>query len=795
MNRFAAIAALLTPAIYAADSSGAEKSWIPDAVEAARGVVQGWQKASDGIANELQFFHSSLPPVGNSTALPESENGDAVIVCDRGLLFDAKNSRLVYVGNVRMRDTRLTLHARNELYLHLEELSNNSGKKDKQTGAKTTASKKPTAPAAKPTPATEKSVSPPAVAADKPAAKPSAPAVSTPQEVTVPLHIETGSAEANVVDNRIILFSAAGEAPIVLTRGEDTLIAKPSATAPARILADSAGNILIEGEEIYISYTDAENGKSTVRTKDGLAYYHAANNTLNLTGDIQLTHPDGKLNCTESLRLVLTPAEQTVPAKEGFMSQFTGMRLTGVSAAEAKGNVVAETRGVNGSRPGSAQGDMLVYNGITGDCSITGADSRLTYGEHNTIYANEGIHLLPNGDIELRGTNIHGTYERPSQQDKTAVVRGSFQSGDNIIFTAETSQITTPNGLTATDSELDFSCTGAVKLTMERKESTAKPDAKKGIPNIAIAEYSDITAAEANGQVRAKRLAGGKVISSMEGEQAVINMKTGSALLTGGAETPAVMVHESNRIVATPGDTPAVLNLKENGDIILTGKDITATLKGKNGLTTAKGQHSMTLYRAENRIESGGGVTITAPSAIITTKGPLSAILQPDETEKSAPSGSSGFSRHAFNYIGIKSADTKNGGTVRTEKGSMQCSGSIHVTMNPEAGENHEMAGVQHAVANGNVMLLTKDSNNQMIRAIGDRLTVNGETGMKSLTGREVILENENNRHTVSGKGATVHVDKKNKVRISGEKHDTQVTKLREQSAKQKQNNSKPKNK
>lgn len=793
MKRLAAITVLLTPAVCAADYTASAPEWLPAAVDSARGIIHSWQQSAEGVAKELQFFHSSLPPVGNSTELPESPNGDAVIVSDCGLLFDAKTSRLVYVGNVRMRDTRLTLHARDSLYLHLEELSGNGSKKQPNETAKP-APQKTAAAAAQPTadttPAAPKAK--PAAPASKPAATAATPQ-ATPQPAPqatppqLPLHIETGSAEANVVDNRIILFSPAGEAPIVLTRGEDTLVATPSDTEPARILADKDGNILIEGKEIFISYTSPEQGKSTLRAGNGIAFYHAGQHSLYLSGAVEMTHPNGKLNCTDSLCLVLTPGESTAPAKSGFMSQFTGMRLNGISAATAKGNVVAETGGVNGSLPGTVYGDELVYNGETGACSVIGSDCRLTYGSHNVLYANEGVFLLPNGDIELKGSDIHGSYERPSQKKDAAPVQGTFRSGGYIVFHAETGTISTDKGFTARDTELDFSCTGPVQLELARKPGTAKQEKKPGLPNLAITEYGDITTATAQGSVRGKRMDGDKVISSLAGEHAVINMEKGSAVLTGSSDSPAVMEHENNRIVATPGDTPPVLNLKENGDILLTGKDISATLQGKDGLTTATGTDSMMLIRAENRIETGSGVTIKAPSAIITTKGPLSAILLPGNDTDSKV-----FGQHSFNYIGVQSAHTASGGTVRTEKGSMQCTGAIQLTMDPNADANDEMAGIQNAVANGNVMLLTKDKDNRMMRASGDRLTINGKTGMKSLTGREVILENEHNRHIVSGKGAAVHVDKKNNVRISGEKHDTQVTKLKEQATKNKQNNSKP---
>lgn len=789
MNRFAAIAALLMPALYAEENNASQPTWFAQALQEARSEIRAWYLSTGQIARELRFFHSSLPEVGESVQLPESENGDAVIVCDRGLLFDAKDSRMVYVGNVRMRDSRLTLHARDNLYLKLDTLSSNKEKEAAPpTPAETTQVKKPEK---------QQPVSPKKTGRTEASASSPIQPKKTPDLQNQVLHIETGSAEANVVSNRIILFSPPGGEPIELTRGEDKLIAQPSSKHTAKILADRNGNILVEGADIYISYNQPERGTSTIKVKGGLVYYHAAKRMLTLTGEVELTHPDGKLNCNRLLSLILSQEAGGVPREStGFMSQFTGISFNGISAATAIGDVRAETKGAERREPGTVIGEKLVYNGHTGACRVTGSNCKLTYGKNTCIFANEGVYLLPNGDIELKGTNLHGTYERRSQRENAAPICGTFKSGGNILFHADTGHITTDKGFSATDPELDFSCTEMAKLTLRKKSGNPSATTNKALPNLAITEFEDIVTASATGKVRLKRLSEGKLVSELQGESGFINMANGSAQLISGATTPAILIHESNRICATPGESPATLILKENGDILLTGKEITAAMRSKDGLTTATGQGRMELIRKENRILTGSGVTIKMPSAIITTRGPLTAILQETaQEEHHSPKRNNAFARHSFNFTGIKSADTKNGGTVRTEKGSMQCTGSIHVTMDPHAGENHEMAGVRHAEANGTVMLLTKDSNNQMIRATGDRLTINGDTGMKSLTGREVILENENNRHIVSGKGAAIHVDKKNKVRITGEKHDTQVTKLNEQSAKHKQNKSPQKNK
>ena len=90
-------------------------------------------------------------------------------------------------------------------------------------------------------------------------------------------------------------------------------------------------------------------------------------------------------------------------------------------------------------------------------------------------------------------------------------------------------------------------------------------------------------------------------------------------------------------------------------------------------------------------------------------------------------------------------------------------------------------------------MLLTRTSDNRLLHATGDLMTIDAATGMKKLTGRRVTLGDEKNTHVVSGKGAAVYVDAKNNARISGEKHTTVATGLNEQADKRKQEQQKKK--
>ncbi|MBQ2813378.1 MAG: hypothetical protein IJE66_04465 [Akkermansia sp.] len=771
MNRFAAIAAILSPTLCAATPT--DTPWLADGVKAARAIVNLWEEQSHHVGEELKFFHASLPADTGDTTLPESPNGDTVIICDRALLFDAESSRLVYVGNVRMRDARLTMRAKDNLYVRLQDSTLDKGKESSAQQLKPVpdASKKPTA-----------------APAAKPAAAPRQPVkekeVKEPEQ---PGHIDTGSAVVDTQNNHIILYSPPGAAPIEITRGSDIVRVCPSADSPARILADPDGNVLLEGQDIYLCGKDKDGAISELRIPRSTVYYHAANQSLTVPGKCYLTHPNGTLACSEKLCIYLQaePQETQQADKKEFLSQFTGVRLSGIRSAVAVGDVQASTDGVNGSAPGTAHGDRLTYDGSTGACSIEGGACRLTYGEHNSLYADRGIHLLPNGDIELLGSRIYGTYERPAQQEGAAPVRGTFETAGDVIFRAESGIVST-TGLRTQDSESSFSCTGTVRLHLARKEGAVAPEQKPGMPNLAVTTYGgDVQLVEAEGDIRAGRLEGQTLVNEMRGNQLTMNLRTGEATLLGTPDIPAIISHENSRIEAYPGEEiEAKLDVLANGDLRLTGGTIRADMKTRDGMTTARCREFMYLYRADHRVETGSSVELTSPTAILTTNGPLHAILQPDPKAE-APSGR--YPQHHFNYIGVRTADTAQGGSVRTAKGSMQCSGPIHLDMDPTAATTGEYAGLRRATAAGNVKLLTKSSDKRLLHATGDLLTVNAITGMKTLTGRKVTLGDANNTHIVSGKGAAVHVDAKNNARISGEKHTTIATKLNEQAEKQKQ--------
>lgn len=776
MIKASVIAALSIPVLCAATPADYSAE-----IAAARQQADNWQGNLAQVREELNALGVDMSSPTTTAEIPETE--DTVAVADRGLLFDTANSRIIYLGNVRLRDARAHLNAAEQLQIHLLNLTDDSKEtpepEPQEADALTEVTEIPAAPAEEAATKTEA-----ATAEAEAEAQPTPDAALEAAPATEPAQINTHSAIADTINNAILLYAPAAGEDIYMQQGENHVRITPASDAPARILADPQGNILLEGSIIDLRMVDKNGGVATLNTKGGPVFYHAATHTLHAPGNSAFTHPDGTLTCTESLGVVLKPEETQAKEKEGFMSQFTGLRFNGISTATAKGQVVL-TGVAKDERPAMrAEGDTLTYYGETGECSLEGSRCRLAYGQFD-VHADEGLHLLANGDIELRGKDIHGTYERASGTPGQ-MLSGSFKANAHVIFKADTGIITTEKGIFMQDDEMDFSCTGPAQLVLSPKEGAVEPEQKSGMPNLAITRYGDVARAKATGNVVAHRFEPGtrKCIGELKAAIAETDLETGETLLTGEPGEPLIALYEGNRIVATPAaGRAATMQLLANGDLKLNGDTIDATMVNKDGTTTARCRDYVRLIRAEDRLETGSSTELHAPTVILTTNSSLSAKLASSGKERKEPTpGKKGFGRFQFDYTGIQEATTDAGCTLRTEQGSMQCTGPVHIVMEPEgAGKSAAMGGMKYATAAGNVAIAGKDSSGRLMRATGDHLKIDSSTSMKVLSGKRVTLSDANNTHIITGKGAAISIDARNNVKITGSSHKTHASNVRQQ--------------
>ncbi len=700
------------------------------------------------------------------TAMPEVPEGQSVAVSDGGLFFDAAHSQLVYLRNVRLNDARVKLRAANRLYLQLPTQGEEAD--TLRTGAQTAAT---TAAAGKTvdTPVVEKLPLP-----------------------SVPLEITAYDAMVDSAANRIFFTSGPGAPELSLRQGENFIILTQGDDAPARALADEHGNILLEAPLIHLAWQAEDGSCSEFRTSGGRVLFHAATHALVMEGPVEASYRDGEstVSCSGPLCVTLKPAEgAAASSKSGFMSQFTSMRFSGIAAASATGNVQLSTR--SGGEGMVLSGDALFYNGLTGAVELPGTPCIVSYGKDgcNTLQLEGSLALEPNGDIHLKGKgNIEGSYERPAREEGAAPLRGTLSATAPLSFHAATGTVTT-RALTIRDAEASLSCKGEILLTLaprpeEGREQAKLPEREKaGMVNMALANYSGIAAIKASGQVRGQLLDPASPATpeaTLAASQLDANLNTGEFLLTGAGEDTVIAFQGYSLSGTADAQTSSSIHLKPNGDIEARGAQVTCTVPGSKGLTTITSTDRILLAREPRSLSLGPGTRLQSPDGIVTTNGSMQAVLAP--STKPAKPLSPRFPHLTYDFSGLDSAETFEGGTIRTAQGSLQCTQHLSILMMPQGdAAASALGGVRSAIASGRVFIAAMDASGRVMRASGDRLEIDGISGEKKLTGSRVVLEDARNRHEAAGEGAAVRIDARNNARITGARHTTSATGIRSQ--------------
>lgn len=700
-----------------------------------------------------------LPPptTDADTSLPERSGSDTVAVADGGMIFDAGNSRVAYINNVRLADPRLELRSSESLFIQFPQKTLKQGKSSAKDSATTGLNKKETAST------TEQE-----------------PTATTPQD-TPPVQISAAVTMVDAVQNTIYLeSSSAPGATVIIAREQTKLQITAQESARAFILADSNGDIYISAADVDLKWSDSRGNVSTLHNKQGKAYYQAETHQLHFDGPTEVQTPDGSISADECLVLTLTVEEKE--GDEGdFMPQFTGIHIKGIEAADARGNVKITRPSVGDAPAAEICGEALHYDGLTGDVKVSGSGTRLVYGAQE-LRTDGSLHLAENGDITLQGDTISGKYSRPAADKAAAPIQGTFSTSGCITFTAADHTITLPNGITAQDALSNFSAQGRLAIQLQPDtEAKTQDRTRTGMVNLAIAQHKDIAAIEATGgiavQHRNSEQEAGLVLTA---DDAQLNFLTAEAEFTSTAGKTTNLQYNGYCLAAADEQKSTRLYLAPNGDLTLTGAKLTAELPGKKTTTSATCTESMTLNRESGVLKLGPKSRMVADNGILSAHGELELTLYPGPAEKNRPI-SERYPHLVFNYAGLKQADTAKGGTVQTKQGSMECSGAIHVEMLPESAADNDLGSVRLATAEGNVAIAGKDSTGRMMRAMGDRLSVDGTTGNKVLSGDKVTLQDAHNTHIASGAGARVVLDKNNNVRISGAKQSTSATRIKNQ--------------
>lgn len=760
-------------------------SWQAEAIQERKASIHSIRsicKEVDEILLHLGINDTPDEYAIENREMPTGNPGETVAEADGGMLFDAANSRVTYINNVRVNDARAKLRCLRRLYVQLPK----STLLQRQEGAKDAVEHSAPQQAA---PESEAA----ATEAQEIETIPGLPMADTPATMELPagnapLDITTEEAVIDTNRNCILLTGSTRHSPgIHIRRGQDEITLHPTQKGEAPvIMADANGDIMIHSGKMQLSWRDKDGATCELKAEAEHIYYRAAEHSLLVEGKASLRTPHGILQFDKGALIALEPAHPQGKKDDGFMSQFTNVSIAGIAHAEAWGNVMATTPANQSHQAAEIRGEHLVYSAKTGSCLTEGKNCRLVYGK-NTLQTDGSLRLEPNGNIYLSGADITGSYERPAPQKEKQAVQGSFRTADTLVFSAEDGTISAPKGITLKDDYSDFSCSGPLVLKLrpnEKEESTPKV----GNLNLAIARYTEISQARASGSIIVHHGdAPGAPDTELLASEADVNMLTGEVTLTAAGGQEARLRIKGYEIAAKSPQAPSLVELKGNGDISITGEQINATLQAKEGGARILARNNLYLNREKGEISIGPNSRITSPDGILTANGPLTATLHRAPAAEARPILPN-FPHLVYNYDGLEKASTNNGGTIRTEQASMQCSGPITVVMNlnPAKKDSSPTAAIRHASASGNVALAGKDGTGRIIKATGDTLSLNGATGEKRLSGSKVTLADAYNTHTAFGPGASVIIDKKNNARIIGSRHTTTATRIHDQIEQQK---------
>lgn len=760
MKPLPAVLLLMSAALTAGANSPAEVQQAIAENEATLSAVQAAYQAADKSVTEL-VGQLPPPPSEPDNSMPARSGTDTVAVADGGLLFDANNYRLVYIHNVRVADPRLELRSADRLYIQFPRKTVEKGKSSAQNTVTTGLNKSPN-PAAQPV-------------ADKEQA-----ADEAPTKGSTPVCISAATTVVDAVTNLIYLESAMADGSTITLSNENNELKLTSAEdKTATLLASPDGNLLLKGASIDLKWIDRNGSPCTLHNEQGSAYYNAATHELHFPGYTAILTADGTIHSNKLLTLKLIVKE--TEKKSSFMPQFTSIRIEGIETATAEGQVQLTRPATEGAPTAAVNGEKLSYDSTSGEVTISGPQTTLTYGEQR-LSTDGSLHLAGNGDISLQGNNISGNYSRPSGDKSAPPIIGSFSTSGELTFTAATHTITLPNGLQAKDELSTISANGKVDLLLQPgAQPNISDNEKTGKLNLAIAQHKDIVSVHATGGVNLQHRSNPQEPGlTIAADDAQLNFQTAEATFTSAAGKLTDVSYNGHRLSAISENSNSSLHLATNGDLSLQGDTVSATLPGKTAPINSNCRERMVLEREAGLLVLGPKSRVTAPEGILSANGELKLQLYPGPEAKNRPAIAR-YPQLVYNYAGLKQADTANGGTVQAKQGSMECHGPIHIEMLEESAAEGPMGSIRTATAAGGVALAGKDSTGRMLRATGDMLTIDGATGSKVLSGDKVIVQDARNTHTASGGGARIELDSKNNVRISGAKQSTSATRIHEQ--------------
>lgn len=463
-------------------TANSHETWLSDALTEREATLQLFETVRKNADEAILTLTDSIPEPGQvltNTDMPESPTGDTVAVSDGGMLFDVEKGHLVYINNVRVVDERLRMRCSDRLYIHLPDSTLNEGEEEAKNVLKETPQVEQKA---------DTEVTPD----------------GTTERTFTPVEIDAATAIVDSVSNNALILGRAGApASVSIIQGENRLILKSSDEKPARMLVDSNGDVLINADSIELQWQDNKGRISKLNNSGGLAYYRHSDAKLLITGTSHLETPEGTVRSTKEICLLIQQEKKSSTGdSDNIMPQFNGIRITGINGASALGDVHLEMPAKENRPAISMQGDSFVYNGRTGECSMSGNDASIVYGDH-TLSTNGTVSLAENGNISMEGDSLRGHYLRPADEQNPQPSKGEFFSHGNLHFIAETGEVHISDGIELKDEAMgSLTVKGPVQATLLRTPNATLPKREDmGMINPLILAYTEVKTLKTSGGI------------------------------------------------------------------------------------------------------------------------------------------------------------------------------------------------------------------------------------------------------------------------------------------------------
>ncbi len=741
--------------------------------------LRDWDERMEPYIEESRAESVDMDSLGTS----DQQSGETQIESSGGLYFDTAQAQLSYLGQVRLRDALLHLDCTQGLFVQLElERASEVKTETEQRIATVVAPNASTS--------GEQAVSP----------SPEEPKTEGKKQITPPrspIAVQAQQAYLDLHRQRLYLRGGSG---ITLHHQHGELHAQGADTAA--ILCETAGIFYLRAETITGYMSDEQGRRSSFEAQGGVLYLQREDRIIFLR-DVRLSHEQHHFESAGAMCLELLPSAKQ-EKREGLFASFQRSYdgLTRLGATErvrlqqqALAGGQADKNQSNSTQQLDVHAEQLSYDARTGETILTGGSCALSNQQQRLRATGDAlIRWAVDGSLYIHASEIDGQYSRPVAEREQPLA-GTFRTQRQLAFLATERLLYAPHGLDAQDELSSLKTTGALLLSFGEKEKQGTPstapatEKNDGIqlrtPPLAFASLGELEHVYSAESIIARQSSQPRF--ELEADRAAFSLLRGVGILESRAGKPLRLDYEGQKLRAESAESTemgSLIQLDEQGDLLVRASKIDMQVQEQGESYTLLCEDELRLHRKDGRIELASAVELRSPDLLLKSPHRVSFSLRRGDAQSAQrqASLSARFPQMDYNFIGLESMDIERGSTLQTPQFSMQNTGRLHVRMaNEKLRRAHpSMQGVAELSAEGDVQLLMKADAQRLLYARGDKLTANGYSAEKNLTGREVYLSDGTHTHQVKGR-ARLHLDARNTATLTGDEQRTRADNLNKQ--------------